>query len=179
VIRRNVDVLALTILWVVLLTGAALTAVLGADILALTVLWVVVLTDAVFLAALADGDTNPDETAGAGALAFIVSGLLTLIYLAAASVALGAGVVAAFVGGIALGTAYLLLHTVRSLAERVRATGGVTSRLEEFEDASTRSSRQQARLDNRQSWLDRGEQVLRRRVDLHTVAHDPMHGSQS
>jgi hypothetical protein len=177
-IRRNVDVLALTILWVVLLTGAALTAVLGADILALTVLWVVVLTDAVFLAALADGDTNPDETAGAGTLAFIVSGLLTLVYLAAASVALGAGVVAAFVGGIALGTAYLLLNTVRSLAG-VRATGGVTSRLEEFEEALTRSSRQQARLDNRQSWPDRGEHVLRRRVDLHTVAHDPMHGSQS
>jgi hypothetical protein len=109
--RRKVDLLAFTALWTVVLTGAALIAVLGANVVALTVLWAVVLTGAVLLAALAaDEDPNEDETAGAGAIAFVVSGVLTLIYVAAAGAALGIGLLAAFVGGSAVTACYLLLR---------------------------------------------------------------------
>jgi O-antigen/teichoic acid export membrane protein len=109
--RRKVDLLAFTGLWTVVLTGAVLIAVLGANIVALIVLWAVVLTGAVLIAALAaDEDPNADDTAGAGAVAFVVSGVLTLIYVAAAGAALGIGLLAAFVGGSAVTAVYLLLR---------------------------------------------------------------------
>jgi hypothetical protein len=109
--RRKVDILTFMVLWVVVLTGAVLIAVLGANIVALAVLWGVVLTGAVLLTALAAVEESDESAAaGAGLLPFVVSGLLTLIYVAAAGVALGTGVIAAFVGGSAIAGGYLLLR---------------------------------------------------------------------
>lgn len=105
------DLLAFTALWAVELIGGVLIAVHGGNVVALTVLWGVVFTGAVLLAVLvAIEDAKTDEAAGAGMAPFVVSGVLTLIYIAAAGVALGTGVVAAFVGGSAVGGAYLLLR---------------------------------------------------------------------
>jgi hypothetical protein len=120
--RRKVDLLAFTALWAVVLVGAVLIAVLGGNVVALTVLWCVVLTGAVLLALLAAvDDPSADDAGGTSIVPFVVSGLLTLIYVAAAGVALGTGIVAAFVGGTAIAGAYLLLrHRRREHARPVR-----------------------------------------------------------
>src|SRR4029450_3795147 len=87
--ETEVDLLVFTALWVVVLTGAVLIAALGANVLALTVLWLVVLAGAVLLVVAAYDDAGDDDTAaGAGVHAFVVTGVLTVLYLAAAGVAL-------------------------------------------------------------------------------------------
>jgi hypothetical protein len=112
--ETEVDLLVFTALWVVVLTGAVLIAALGANVLALTVLWLVVLAGAVLLVVAAYDDAGDDDTAaGAGVHAFVVTGVLTVLYLAAAGVALGGGMIAAFVGGGVGAVAWLLLRRRR------------------------------------------------------------------
>ena len=107
--RRSIDLLCLAGVWVVVVIGAALIAALGANILPLAVLWLVALAGAVLLvAASVDDEREADETTGVQELAFIAAGFLLLVYLTAASVALGAYPVAAFLGSATVGTTFLL-----------------------------------------------------------------------
>lgn len=80
--------------------------------LAMTILWLDVLIGAVLLALLVSDDAVP-LTAGVGLVPFVVSGFLVLVYVAAAGVALGSGVAAAFVAGSAIAAASLLLRDRR------------------------------------------------------------------
>jgi hypothetical protein len=115
---RRVDLVAFAVLWAVVLIGAALIAVLGANVVALGVLWLVVLFGGVLLVVFAlEDDPDAVQTPATKAVPFAVSAVLTLVYVAAAGVALGTALVAAFVGGAALGGAGLLvLHRRRGPA---------------------------------------------------------------
>jgi hypothetical protein len=109
--QRSIDLLCLAVVWVVVVMGAALIAALGASILPLAVLWLIALAGAVLLAAASVGDDRQkDQTSGVQELAFIAAGLLLLVYLTAASVALGAYPVAAFLGSATVGTMFLLIR---------------------------------------------------------------------
>jgi hypothetical protein len=112
--RRNVDTLAFTVLWVAALIGAIVIAVHGGNVVAVTVLWLDVLLGAVLLALLVSEQMlEAIESAGAGLIPFAVSGFLVLVYIAAAGIALGSGVVAAFVVGSTAAAAYVLLRDRR------------------------------------------------------------------
>jgi hypothetical protein len=121
--RRAVDLLALTLLWIVLLTGAVLIAAFGAQILPLAVLWLIVFSGAVLLVVVAP-ETDPDaeDAVWGDERPFILSGILTVIYVFAAAVALRAGVVLAFLGGASLAVAFLLVRHKRRV--RARQPGG-------------------------------------------------------
>ena len=107
--RHDVDNLAFTVLWGAAITGGILITVHGGNVVALAILWLDVLLGAVLLALLVSDDTpNAVAAAGAGLIPFVVSGFLVLAYVAAAGVALGSGIVAAFVGGSTIAAAYLL-----------------------------------------------------------------------
>jgi len=117
--RQAVDLLALLALWIVLLVGAVLVAALGAEILALIVLWFVVFIGAVLIAAVGPNtDPTEDERDWPSERAFILGGLLTVVYVFAAAVALRAGVVLAFLGGASLAVGFLLVRHRRR--ERAR-----------------------------------------------------------
>jgi len=109
--QRSIDLLCLAVVWVVVVTGAALIAALGASILPLAVLWLIALAGAVLLVtASVEDEHDSDEMSGMQELAFIAAGLLLLVYLTAASVALGAYPVAAFLGSATVGTLFLLVR---------------------------------------------------------------------
>jgi hypothetical protein len=109
--RREVDTLAFATLWTAALMGGVLIAVHGGDVVAMTILWLDLFLGAVLLALLASDDVSEAEAAaGAGLLPFVVSGFFVLVYVAAAGVALGSGVVAAFVGGSTIAAGYLLFR---------------------------------------------------------------------
>ena len=112
--RRDVDALAFTVLWGAAITGGILITVHGGNVVALAILWIDVLLGAVLLALLVSDDP-PDSVAatGAGLIPFVVSGFLVLGYVAAAGVALGSGIVAAFVGGSTIAAGYLLVRDRR------------------------------------------------------------------
>lgn len=112
--RRDVDTIAFAILWGAALTGGVIIAVHGGNVVAMMVLWLDLLLGAVLLALLAFVDgPNIADAGGAGLAPFVVSGFLVLVYVAAAGIALGSGVVAAFVGGSTIAATYLLLRDRR------------------------------------------------------------------
>jgi hypothetical protein len=112
--RREVDTLAFSVLWAAALLGGVLVAVHGGNVIAMAVLWLDLLLGAVLLTLLAADDVSElDAATGAGLVPFVVSGFLVLVYLAAAGVALGSGVVAAFVGGGTIAAGYLLFRDRR------------------------------------------------------------------
>jgi hypothetical protein len=110
--RRDVDTLAFAVLWAAALTGGVLIAVHGGNVVAMTILWLDVLMGAVLLALLVSDDPV-QAAAGMGIAPFVVSGFLVLVYVAAAGVALGSGLVAAFVAGSTIAAAYVLLRDRR------------------------------------------------------------------
>jgi hypothetical protein len=112
--RRDVDTVAFAVLWAAALSGGVLIAVHGGNVVALAILWLDVLLGAVLLALLAAIEgSDAEEAAGLGLIPFVVSGFLVLVYVAAAGVALGAGVVTAFVAGSTIAAVYLLLRDRR------------------------------------------------------------------
>jgi hypothetical protein len=110
--RRDVDTLAFAVLWAAALGGGVLIAVHGGSVVALTILWLDVLLGAVLLALLV-WDDPVHATTEMGLVPFVVSGFLVLIYVAAAGIALGSGVVAAFVAGSTIAAAYVLVRERR------------------------------------------------------------------
>ncbi len=119
--RRQLDTLGLTGLWIAGLAGAVAIAAVGADIVALAVLWLVVLAGAVLLAAsTVDQDGVPDGPSAAGVLALVAGAVLLLVYVTAASVALGAGLLATFFGSVTLGIVLVVVWHERVLRVRWR-----------------------------------------------------------
>jgi hypothetical protein len=110
--RRDVDTLVFAVLWAAALTGGVLIAVHGGNVAAMTILWFDVLMGAVLLALLVTDDPA-QAAAGMGLMPFIVCGFLVLVYVAAAGIALGSGVAAAFVAGCTIAAGYLLLRDRR------------------------------------------------------------------
>jgi hypothetical protein len=110
--RRDVDTLAFAVLWAAALGGGVLIAVHGGNVVAVTILWLDVLLGAVLLALLVWDDPVHAATE-MGLVPFVVSGFLVLIYVAAAGIALGSGVAAAFVAGSTIAAAYVLVRERR------------------------------------------------------------------
>ena len=124
--RRDLDTFGLAGLWIAGLAGAVALAAIGADIVALAVVWLVVLASAVLLVASSAGDQRVQDGASvAGVVALVAGGLLLLVYVTAASVALGAGLLATFFGSVTLGIAFVVVWHERVLRISWRAEGGV------------------------------------------------------
>jgi len=123
--RRDLDTFGLAGLWVAGLAGAVAIAAIGADIVALAVLWLVVLAGAVLLAASGGGDHGvPEGVSVADVFALVVGALLLLVYVTAASVALGAGLLATFFGSVTLGIVFVVVWHERVLRVRWRGADG-------------------------------------------------------